>query len=57
MLTMMMVILHNFTRKKEHVPERCREGVEANLFKQGDKADPENYRGITLPSTVEDFER
>ena len=34
------------------MPKRGREGVVVNLFKKGDKADPGNYREITLISTV-----
>ena len=39
--------------KIEHAPKRWREGVAVNLFKKGDKADPGNYRGITLLSTID----
>ena len=51
MLTM-MVELYNWIWKNEYAPKRWREGVVVNLFKKGDKADPGNYRGITLLSTV-----
>ena len=55
MLTM-MVMLYNWIWKKEDAPRRWREGVVVNLFKKGDKSDPENYiyreRGVTLLSTV-----
>ena len=51
MLTM-MVMLYNWIWKNEYAPKRWREGVVVNLFKKGDKADPGNYRGITLLSTV-----
>jgi len=48
----MMVDLYNWIWKNEYTPKRWREGVVVNLFKKGDKADPGNYRGITLLSTV-----
>ena len=51
MLTM-MVMLSNWVWKHEYAPRRLREGVVANTFKKGDKADPGNYRGITMRSTV-----
>ena len=51
MLTM-MVMLYNWIWKKEDAPRRWREGVVVNLFKKGDKADPGNYRRITLLNTV-----
>ena len=34
------------------VPPQWREGLIVNLFKNGDKEDPGNYRGITLLSVV-----
>ena len=37
--------------KNEYAPKR-REGAVVNVFKKGDKADPGNYRGITLLRTV-----
>ena len=37
---------------EELVPRQCREGLIVNLFKKGDKEDPDNYRGITLLSVV-----
>ena len=48
----MMVDLYDWIWKNEYTPKRWREGVVVNLFKKGDKADPGNYRGITLLSTV-----
>ena len=51
MLTV-MVMLYNWIKKNECAPRRRREGVVVNLFKKGDKADPGNYGGITLQSTV-----
>ena len=51
MLTM-MVTLYYWIRENEYAPRSWREGVAANLFKKGDKADPGNYIGITLLSTV-----
>ena len=34
--------------RKEKVPEQWLEGVIFPLYKQGDRRDPYNYRGITL---------
>ena len=51
MLTMMLM-LYTWIWKNEYPPRRWREGVVVNLFEKGDKADPGNYRGITLVSTV-----
>ena len=48
----MMVELYNWIWKNEYTPKRWKEGVVVNLFKKSDKADPGNYRGITLLSTV-----
>ena len=48
----MIVMLYNWVQKNEYTPKRWREGVVVNLFKKGDEADPGNYRGITLLSTV-----
>ena len=48
----MLVRIFNWIWKHEYAPKRWREGVVVNLFKKGDKADPGNYRGITLLSTV-----
>ena len=48
----MMVDLYNWIWRNEYTPKRWREGVVVNLFKKGDKAEPGNYRGITLLSTV-----
>ena len=52
MLTMMVTMLYNYIWKNEYAPKRWREGVAVNLFKKGDKADPGNYRDITLLSAV-----
>ena len=38
--------------REELVPRQWREGLIVNLFKKGDKEDPDNYRGITLLSVV-----
>ena len=51
MLTM-MVVLYNWIWKNDYVTRRWREGVVVNFFKNGDKADPGNYRGITVISTT-----
>ena len=37
---------------EETVPRQWREGLIVNLFKNGDREDPGNYRGITLLSVV-----
>ena len=47
-----VVTMYNWIWKNENAPKRWREGVVVNLFKKGDKADPRNYRGLTLLSTV-----
>ena len=36
----------------ESVPQHWRSGDIVNLFKKGDRADPGNYRGITLLNVV-----
>ena len=51
MLTM-MIILCNWIWKNEYALKRWREGVVGNFFKKEDEADPGNYPGITLLSTV-----
>ncbi|CAB1104050.1 unnamed protein product [Ectocarpus sp. CCAP 1310/34] len=48
----LMVLLYNWVWKNEYTPSRWREGVVVNLFKNGDKTDSGNYRGITLLNTV-----
>ena len=48
----MMVMLCNWLWKNEHAPRRWGEGVVVNLIKKGDKADPGNYKGKALLSTV-----
>ena len=48
----MMVILYFWIIwKNACAPKRWREGVVVNLLKKRDKADPQNYREITLSST------
>ena len=47
-----MVMLYNWIWKNEYAPRRWREVVVVNSFKKGDKADPGNYRGMTLLSAV-----
>ena len=47
MLTM-MVTLYNWAWKNEHAPRRRTEGI----FQEVDKAEPGNYSGIALLSTV-----
>ena len=44
-------MLHNWIWKSEYPPKRWR-GVVVNLFKKGGKADPGNYRGMTLLTTA-----
>ena len=51
MLTM-MVMLYSWIWKTEYAPRKWREGVVVNLCNRGDEADPRDYRGITLLSTV-----
>ena len=53
MLTL-MVMLYNWIWKHEYAPRRWREGVVliVHLVKKGDKAGPENNRGVTLICTV-----
>ena len=41
--------------KIECVPQHWRAGEVDNLFKKGDRADPGNYRGITLLDVVGKF--
>ena len=43
---MMIILSYNWIWQNEHAPKRWREGVVVKLFKKGDKADPENCRGI-----------
>ena len=52
MLTMMVMLCY-WIWKNEYAPKRWREGVVVNLFKRGDKADPGNYRGMTLLTPLE----
>ena len=47
-----IVMLYIWIWKNEYAPKRWREGVVVNLLEKGDKADPGNYREITLLSTV-----
>ena len=51
-MLIMMVILYNWIWKNEYTPKMWRDGVVVNSFKKGEKADPGNYRGITLLSTI-----
>ena len=48
MITMMAMMYNNWIWENEYTLKRWREGVVVMLFKKGDKADPGNYRGITL---------
>ena len=52
MITFLVELYNNWIWKNEYIHKRWREGVVVNLFKKGDKADPGNYRGIALLSTV-----
>ena len=51
-MLIMMVTLYNGIWENEYAPRRRREGAVVSLVKKGDKADPVNYGGITLLSTV-----
>ena len=48
----MMVTSYNWIWKNECAPRRRRKGAVVSLVKKGGKADPVNYGGITLLSTV-----
>ena len=38
--------------QEEVVPRQWRDGLIVNIFKKGNREDPDNYRGITLLSVV-----
>ena len=42
--------------QEEIVPRQWRDGLIVNIFKKGDREDPGNYRGITLPSVADRVE-
>jgi len=44
--------LFNWPREKESLPAEWQRSMVVNLFKEGDKADPGNYRGIALISCL-----
>jgi exonuclease III len=44
--------LFNWLREKESLPAEWQRSMVVNLFKEGDKADPGNYRGIALISCL-----
>ena len=44
--------LFNWLREKESIPAGWQRSVVVNLFKEGDRADPGNYRGIALISCL-----
>ena len=46
----MTAMVYNRIRENEYKPRRWKEGVVINLFKEGGRADPGNFRGITLLS-------
>ena len=48
----MLLILFNLLWDNEFVPAYWRQGLIVTLFKQGDRKDPDNYRGITLLNVV-----
>ena len=44
--------LINYVFEQRHVPAALKEGLVTPIFKKGDKADPTNYRGITVTTVV-----
>ena len=52
MIIIIILLYTTGSGKKEYTPKRWREWLVVNLLKKGDKADPGNYIGITLLSTV-----
>jgi len=44
--------LFNWLRERESIPAEWQRSVVVNLFKEGDRADPGNYRGIALISCL-----
>jgi hypothetical protein len=47
-----LLYLFNWLREKESLPAEWQRSMVVNLFKEGDKADPGNYRGIALISCL-----
>ena len=43
-----LLIVFNLVWNNEHIPNYWREGLTVSLYKEGDREDPSNYRGITL---------
>ena len=48
----LLVKLFNFLKMKEMTPENWSRSVVVNLYKDGDRTDPSNYRGIALISCL-----
>ena len=47
-----LLYLFNWLRETESIPADWQRSVIVNLFKEGDRADPDNYRGISLISCL-----
>ena len=47
-----LLYLFNWLRQRESIPADWQRSVIVNLFKEGDRADPGNYRGIALISCL-----
>ena len=48
----LLLSLFNFLREREVTPENWSEAVIVNLYKDGDRCDADNYRGISLLSCL-----
>ena len=44
--------IFNFIYDKSHYPDAWRTGMITNLYKKGDREDPNNYRGLTITSCM-----
>jgi len=44
------LIISNWNKKE--LPDEWKEMIAVSIYKKGDKADPSNYRGISLLSTM-----
>jgi hypothetical protein len=47
--------LINYVWNKEELPDQCKESIIVPIHKTGDKTDCNNYRGISLLSTLYKF--